>query len=114
MGSKLHTQKKSKATYVETHTAFKPHRFAVQTQPDTASQPEQRAVDWQTELSRAKRFGHNLSRVQVHPNPPLQRQVPIIQGKWYLQRDVVDEEQKQDEEASRMQRKLEREKNSLL
>lgn len=105
MGSKLHTQKKSKATYVETHRAFKPHRFAAQTQLDTASQPKQRAVDWQTELSRAKRFGHNLNRVQVHPNPPIQRQVTITQAK--LQGNVVDEEQRKDDEGSRIQRKSE-------
>jgi hypothetical protein len=114
MGTQLRTQKKYPAPSVETHRAFKSQGFTVQTQLDTASQPQQRAVDWQTQLSRAKRFGHNLSQVQVHPNPAIQRQVPITQRKSLLQRSVVDEEQERDEESSEMQMKSDREQNSLL
>ncbi len=114
MGTQLHAQKQYPVTHIETPRVFKPHRFAVQTSVDTASQSKQRAVDWQTQLSGAKRFGHNLSRVQLHPNPPTQRQVPITQRKGYLQASLVDEEQKQDKEASRTQRKSEGERDSLL
>ncbi len=114
MGTQLRTQNKYPAASVETHKAFKPQGFTVQTKLDTASQPQHRAVDWQTQLSRAKRFGHNLSQVQVHPNPPIQRQVPITQKASYLQRSVVDEEQERDEEANEMQMKSDREQNSLL
>lgn len=107
MGSRSHV-KKSPATNVESHQAFQPQRFEVQTQTDTASQPEEQGtVDWQSQLNKAQRFGHNLSQVQVNANPPIQRQVAISQGKLYLQRSIVDEEQKRDEEASRMQRKKE-------
>lgn len=107
MGSRAHAQKKSPDTDVETHAAFQPQQFAVQAQPtDTASQLEGQGVDWQSQLSRAQRFGHNLSQVPVETNPPIQRQVPISQRKSYsLQRSIVDDEQKKDEEVSRMQRK---------
>jgi hypothetical protein len=104
MDSQLHIQKKYPTTDVETHKALQPHRLTVQTQQDKASQPEQKAEDWQTQLSRAERFGHNLSQVQVHGHSPIQRQVSINQGKLYLQRSVVDDEQKKDEEASKEQR----------
>ncbi len=102
MGTQLRTQKKYPAPSVETHRAFKSQGFTVQTQLDTASQPQQRAVDWQTQLSRAKRFGHNLSQVQVPVNQPIQRQA--IDPEEHLQRDVVEEEQKKDEEVGNMQR----------
>ncbi len=109
MGSRAHDQKKSPDIDVETHGAFQPQQFAVQTQlEDTASQPEEQGVDWQSQLSRAQRFGHNLSQVPVHANPPIQRQVSISQGKFYsLQRSIVDEEKKKDKEASKLQRKKE-------
>lgn len=109
MGSKSHThKKKSPATNVETHGALEPHRFTVQPQLDVPESLEAEGmVDWQTELSKAQRFGHNLSQVPVDANPPIQRQVPISQRKLnpLLQRSIVDDEQKEDEEASRMQRK---------
>lgn len=107
MVSRAHAQKKSPDTDVETHATFQPQRFAVQTQlEDIASQPEEQGVDWQSQLSRAQRFGHNLSQVPVHANPPIQRQVPISQKKSdCVQRSIVDDEQKKDEKASRMQRK---------
>ncbi len=114
MGTQLHSQKQYPVTHIETPRVFKPDQFAVQTSVDTASQSKQRAVDWQTQLSGAKRFGHNLSRVQLHPNPPTQRQVPITQRKGYLQASLVDEEQKEDKKASRTQRKSEGERDSLL
>lgn len=114
MGTQSHTQKKYPVSQVETHTAFKPHQIAVQTRPDPASQSKQTAAGWQTQLSRAKQLGHNLSRVQVFSNPPIQRQEEIGQRKLHLQASVVDEEQEQDEEASKMQRKSEGEQNSLL
>lgn len=96
MGSRAHDQKKSPDIDVETHRAFQPQQFAVQTQPEnTASQLEEQGVDWQSQLSKAQRFGHNLSQVPVHANPPIQRQVPISQGKFYgMQRSIVDEEKK--------------------
>ncbi len=107
MSSRSHAQKKSLDIDVETHAAFQHQQFAVQTQPEnTASQLEEQGVDWQTQLSKAQRFGHNLSQVPVEANPPIQRQVPISQGKFHcLQRSIVDEEQKKDKEAGRVQRK---------
>lgn len=99
MGSRAHDQKKSTDIDVETQGAFQPQRFAVQTQlADTAFQPQEQEVDWQSQLNKAQRFGHNLSQVPVEANPPIQRQVPT-------QRSIVDEEQKKDKEASKMQRK---------
>jgi len=74
-------------------SAFQPDQLAIQTQR------EQKPVDWQTQLSRAKR-GHNLSQVQYQTNPPIQRQVSISQGKLSLQRSVVDEERKKDREVN--------------
>ncbi len=107
MGSRAHAQKKSPDIDVETHAAFQPQQFAVQAQPENiASQPEEQGVDWQSQLSKAQRFGHNLSQVPVEANPPIQRQVPISQRKFScLQRSIVDDEQKKDKEAGRMQRK---------
>lgn len=107
MGSRSHAQKKSPDTDVETHATFQPQQFAVQTQlADTASQPEEQGVDWQSQLSRAQRFGHNLSQVPVDANPPIQRQVPISQRKSdCMQRSIVDDEQKKDKDVGKMQRK---------
>lgn len=107
MGSRSHDQKKSLDIDVETQGAFQPQRFAVQTQSEnTASQLEEQGVDWQSQLSKAQRFGHNLSQVPVEANPPIQRQVPISQGKFScLQRSIVDDEQKKDKEAGKLQRK---------
>jgi hypothetical protein len=110
MGSKSRPQKKKlPATHFETHDrALQLHRFAAEEQLETTSLPEeQETIDWQTQLDRAQRFGHNLNQVPVHANPPVQQQVSISQGKLYLQRSIVDDEQKEDEEASRMQRKKE-------
>ncbi len=106
MGSQLHTHKQNSATDVKTSREFEPHRLAVETEQDIASQPKQTVVDWQAKLNQAKRFGYNLSQVQVEPNSPIQRQATIIQGKLYLQRSLVDDEQKKDEEVSRVQRKM--------
>ncbi len=114
MGTQLQTHKKYPATHIETPSAFKPHQFALQTSVNTASQPKQTPVDLQTQLNRAKGFGHNLSQVPIHPNPPIQRQVPITRRKLYLQRSVVDEEQENDEEASRTQMKSDKEQDSLF
>ncbi len=102
MSHKLHVQKQSPATDVESQRVFKPGSFDVQTKLDTDSQPEQEAVDLPTQLSRAKRFGHNLNQVQVPGDRPIQRQA--IDPEERVQRDVVEEEQKKDEEASNMQR----------
>lgn len=102
MSHKLHAHKQSPTNDVESQRVFKPGRFDVQTKLDADSQPEQEAVDVQTQLSRAKRFGHNLNQVQVPGDQPIQRQV--IDPEEHLQRDVVEEEQKKDEEASNMQK----------
>ncbi len=74
MSYKMHAHKQFPTTDVEPYRVFKPSRFDVQTKLDIASQPEQEAVDLPTQLSRAKRFGHNLSQVQVPVNQPIQRQ----------------------------------------
>lgn len=100
MSHKLHVQKQSPATDVESHRAFKPGHFDVQTKLDADSQPEQEAADIQTQLSKAKRFGHNLNQVPVNQ----QIQYQAINPEERVQRDVVEEEKKKDEEASNMQR----------
>lgn len=90
MSQKLHVHKQSPATDVESHQVFKPGHFDVQTKLDADSQAEQEAADIQTQLSRAKRFGHNLNQVSV--NQPIQRQA--IGPEEQVQRDVVEEEKK--------------------
>jgi hypothetical protein len=102
MSYKMHAHKQSPTTDVESQRVFKPSRFGVQTKLEADSQSEQEAVDVPTQLSRAKRFGHNLNQVQVPGDRPIQRQA--IDPEEHLQRDVVEEEQKKDEEVGNMQR----------
>ena len=54
-------------------------------------------------LQRAETFGHCLT--EVTPQAPVQRVVQPIRV-WHLQRQLVEEEQKRDEDAESAQRKV--------
>lgn len=103
MGIKSDAYKQFLSTKPESFKAFKPYQFEAQTGIDRSSTTQQ-ATDWQTQLSRAKKFGHNLSQVQVQSERS-QHQIANTQGRSLLQRKVVEDEQKKDREKNSLQMK---------
>ncbi|MGI0485757.1 DUF4157 domain-containing protein [Pantanalinema rosaneae CENA516] len=99
MNTQVHTKKALpvSSTTDSSYGDLKSRQFEVQSPPPTSAAILRKTGDLQTQLSRAERFGHNLSQLQVHPHgssaPPLQKSSHL-----FIQPQIVEKEQKRDEE----------------
>ncbi|OLP16643.1 hypothetical protein BST81_19590 [Leptolyngbya sp. 'hensonii'] len=99
MDTHLHTHKKLSASSApRLHNGFESRPFATQTKAESDKQQP----DLKTQLSKAERFGHNLSRVQVHATAPA---ATTVQTKSQV---VVQREEQEGEEEEGAQMKAER------
>ncbi len=102
MSEQEHIQKQSLANELNQseRNGFLTRGFAEQIGQDIAS--EQSPQDIKTQLSRAERFGHNLSKMPVPTSPllaPLQTKVPASAGaNQAIQRAEPDDELRADKE----------------
>ncbi len=104
MSEQEHIQKKPLANELNQseHNGFSTRGFAEQIGQDIASKQPQ---DIKTQLSRAERFGHNLSKMPVPTSPPplaaLQTKVPASGGaNQAIQRAEPDDDELQMKSAS--------------
>lgn len=94
MNTQEHIQKKPLATMPapRLHNGFETRGFTMQTKPNKASHEQPRNL--QTQLSRAARFGHNLSQMPVHTSAP---PMAALQTKAPATGQVNEPVQRQDE-----------------
>ena len=97
MSTQDHIQKKPQATAPapRLHNGFETRGFTVQSKSD---KPSHQQSNFKSQLSRAARFGHNLSQKQVHTSAPpmaaLQTKAPATgQGNQAIQREEAPEEE---------------------
>jgi hypothetical protein len=113
MSTQDHIQKKPQATAPapRIRNGFETRGFTVQTKSDKASHQQS---DLKTQLSRAARFGHNLSQMPVHTSSPpmaaLQTKAPATgQGNQAIQREEAPEEEEEEPEQMKSAGAIQRE-----
>ena len=105
MSTQEQIQKKSAATMPapHTHSSFEPRGFTVQTKANSAPGSIQQSGNLKTQLSRATRFGHNLSQM-----PAVQTKTATGQSTQAIQRQEAQEEPEQMKAENSVQTSIQR------
>ncbi|OLP16642.1 hypothetical protein BST81_19585 [Leptolyngbya sp. 'hensonii'] len=110
MGHQVHTPKKSPgiaiAPPIQGKLSSRPVTVPLQGKPLQKAVRQQKPLSLQAQIDRATRFGHNLNQVQIYPSAPAaiqRRPISRSNAHIYVQRQVVEEERKRDEESEQRQ-----------